>query len=68
MCGTEPIMVNTWIGKTFNLGLDNVTNVEGFGGSYGLPKVETMHPSTLIFSFSGTWRIRTRTRRSLSPR
>jgi len=43
--------VNTWIGKILNPGLDNVTNVGGFGGPYGLPNVETiasLNPDLLI--------------------
>jgi iron complex transport system substrate-binding protein len=43
--------VNTWIGKVLNPGLDDLTNVGGFGGPYGAPNVETiagLNPDLLI--------------------
>lgn len=43
--------VNTWIGKVLNPGLDDLTNVGGFGGPYGPPNVETiagLNPDILI--------------------
>ncbi|WP_440947138.1 hypothetical protein ACSAZL_02285 [Methanosarcina sp. T3] len=46
--------VNTRIGKILNPGLDNVTNVGGFGGSYDPPNVETiasLNPDLLILRY-----------------